>query len=181
MRENHKYPSDEIGIGQNQETIKTSSLDVDIKLNQKQQMLNIDNVQLTTDWAHVQAKGTMPMSVKSLDSFLKDDADYDLNGTFNCNLAAIISQIPDTVGLKEGMEISSGGQRVHIPELLEERLKVKGLKPKDFKSYIDSFRYGAPPHAGWGMGLERLTMLILGVENIREVVLFPRDRTRLTP
>lgn len=81
----------------------------------------------------------------------------------------------------KGMEISSGGQRVHIPELLEERLKVKGLKPKDFKSYIDSFRYGAPPHAGWGMGLERLTMLILGVENIREVVLFPRDRTRLTP
>jgi nondiscriminating aspartyl-tRNA synthetase len=81
----------------------------------------------------------------------------------------------------KGMEISSGGQRVHIPELLEERLKVKGLNPKDFKAYVDSFRYGAPPHAGWGMGLERLTMLILGVENIREVVLFPRDRTRLTP
>jgi aspartyl-tRNA synthetase len=81
----------------------------------------------------------------------------------------------------KGMEISSGGQRVHIPELLEERLKAKGLNPKDFKSYIDSFRYGAPPHAGWGMGLERLTMLILGIDNIREVVLFPRDRTRLTP
>lgn len=81
----------------------------------------------------------------------------------------------------QGMEISSGGQRVHIPELLEERLKAKGLNPKDFKSYIDSFRYGAPPHAGWGMGLERLTMLILGLDNIREVVLFPRDRTRLTP
>jgi nondiscriminating aspartyl-tRNA synthetase len=80
-----------------------------------------------------------------------------------------------------GMEISSGGQRVHIPEILEERLKVKGLNPKDFKSYIDSFRYGAPPHAGWGMGLERLTMLMLGLENIREAVLFPRDRTRLTP
>lgn len=81
----------------------------------------------------------------------------------------------------KGMEISSGGQRVHISELLEERLKAKGLNPKDFKSYIDSFRFGAPPHAGWGMGLERLTMLILGIENIREVVLFPRDRTRLTP
>ncbi len=79
-----------------------------------------------------------------------------------------------------GMEISSGGQRVHIPKLLEERLKVKGLNPKDFKAYIDSFRYGAPPHAGWGMGVERLTMLILGVENIREVVLFQRDRTMLT-
>jgi len=55
------------------------------------------------------------------------------------------------------------------------------LDPLDFKSYIDSFRYGAPPHAGWGMGLERLTMLILGIQNIREVVLFPRDRERLTP
>ncbi|MAG37922.1 aspartate--tRNA(Asn) ligase [Candidatus Pacearchaeota archaeon] len=80
-----------------------------------------------------------------------------------------------------GMEITSGGQRVHIPELLEERLKANGLKPKDFKSYIDSFRYGAPPHAGWGMGVERLTMTILGLQNIREAVLFPRDRERLTP
>ena len=81
----------------------------------------------------------------------------------------------------QGMEISSGGQRVHLPELLTERLKAKGLNPKDFTSYIDSFRYGAPPHAGWGMGVERLTMLILGLTNIREAVLFPRDRDRLTP
>ena len=81
----------------------------------------------------------------------------------------------------QGTEISSGGQRVHLPELLIERLKVKGLNPEDFKSYIDSFRFGAPPHAGWGVGLERLTMLILGIKNIREVVLFPRDRDRLTP
>ncbi len=81
----------------------------------------------------------------------------------------------------QGMEITSGGQRVHIPEILEKQLKERGLDPADFKSYIDSFRYGAPPHAGWGMGLERLTMLILGLANIREVVLFPRDRDRLTP
>lgn len=80
-----------------------------------------------------------------------------------------------------GMEISSGGQRVHIPDLLIERLKVKGLNPKDFEKYIESFRYGAPPHAGWGIGVERLTMLILGLNNIREAVLFPRDRDRLTP
>jgi len=80
-----------------------------------------------------------------------------------------------------GMEISSGGQRVHIPEILEKQLRERNLDPLDFKSYIDSFRYGAPPHAGWGMGLERLTMLILGIQNIREVVLFPRDRERLTP
>jgi len=81
----------------------------------------------------------------------------------------------------QGMEISSGGQRVHLPELLEKRIKEKGLKPKDFKAYIDSFRFGAPPHAGWGVGLERLTMLILGIQNIREVTLFPRDRDRLSP
>jgi len=80
-----------------------------------------------------------------------------------------------------GMEITSGGQRVHLPEVLEKQLKERDLDPKDFGSYIDSFRYGAPPHAGWGMGLERLTMLILGIQNIREVVLFPRDRTRITP
>jgi len=80
-----------------------------------------------------------------------------------------------------GMEISSGGQRVHIPDLLIERLKVCGLNPKDFKSYVDSFRYGAPEHAGWGVGVERLTQVILGLANIREAVLFPRDRDRLSP
>jgi len=80
-----------------------------------------------------------------------------------------------------GMEISSGGQRVHIPELLEERLKAKRLNPKNFKSYIESFRYGAPPHAGWGLGVERLTMVLLNLPNIREATLFPRDRDRLTP
>ena len=81
----------------------------------------------------------------------------------------------------KGMEITSGGQRIHLPDLLIERLKIKGLNPDQFKDYIDSFRYGAPPHAGWGMGVERLTMLLLGIKNIREAVLFPRDRDRLTP
>lgn len=81
----------------------------------------------------------------------------------------------------KGMEISSGGQRIHIPDLLIERLKANGQNPDNFKSYIDSFRYGAPPHAGWAIGLERITMLILGLDNIREAVLFPRDRERLSP
>jgi aspartyl-tRNA synthetase len=80
-----------------------------------------------------------------------------------------------------GLEISSGGQRVHIPDLLEEMLKSKKLNPKDFKYYVDSFRYGAPPHAGWSIGLERLTQLITEQSNIREAVLFPRDRDRLVP
>jgi len=80
-----------------------------------------------------------------------------------------------------GMEITSGGQRIHLPELLIARLKAKGLNPEAFKDYVDSFRYGAPPHAGWAIGVERLTMLFLGLKNVREAVLFPRDRDRLTP
>ena len=78
-----------------------------------------------------------------------------------------------------GVEISSGGQRIHLPELLIERIKAKGLNPKDFKTYIDSFRYGAPPHSGWSIGLERLTQMICGLDNIKEATLFPRDRDRL--
>lgn len=80
-----------------------------------------------------------------------------------------------------GMEISSGGQRIHLPELLIERLKAKGLNPKNFEFYTNSFRYGCPSHAGWSIGLERLTMVMLGLQNIREAVLFPRDRDRLVP
>ena len=81
----------------------------------------------------------------------------------------------------KGLEISSGGQRVHIPELLEKRLKAKGLNPKNFKDYIDSFRFGAPIHSGWSIGLERLTQVLCNLNNIREAVLFPRDRDRLSP
>lgn len=83
--------------------------------------------------------------------------------------------------LYKGMEISSGGQRIHIPELLEKMLKKKKLNPKNFKYYIDSFRFGAPPHAGWSIGLERFTQVLLELENIREACMFPRDRDRLVP
>ncbi len=80
-----------------------------------------------------------------------------------------------------GVEISSGGQRVHIPEVLIQQLKDKDLNPKDFKWYIDAFRYGAPMHSGWSIGLERLTYAICELDNIRECTIFPRDRKRLTP
>ena len=80
-----------------------------------------------------------------------------------------------------GIEISSGGQRIHLPELLIERIKAKGLNPKNFESYIDSFRYGSPPHSGWSIGLERFTQIICGIDNIKEATMFPRDRDRLTP
>ena len=80
-----------------------------------------------------------------------------------------------------GVEISSGGQRIHIPELLIARIKMKGLKPESFKDYIDSFRYGSVPHSGWSIGLERLTQMICGLDNVKEATMFPRDRDRLTP
>lgn len=80
-----------------------------------------------------------------------------------------------------GMEISSGGQRIHLPELLISKLKEKKLNPKNFEAYINSFRYGAPPHSGWSIGLERLTQIICGLDNVKEATMFPRDRDRLTP
>ncbi len=83
--------------------------------------------------------------------------------------------------LYKGLEISSGAQRIHIPELLEEQLKKRELNPQDFKFYIDAFRVGAPPHAGWSIGLERITMQATNMDNIRECMMFPRDRTRIHP
>ncbi|MCX8198273.1 MAG: aspartate--tRNA(Asn) ligase [Candidatus Micrarchaeota archaeon] len=81
----------------------------------------------------------------------------------------------------EGLEISSGAQRVHKPDLLVRQLEAKNLNPSDFEFYINAFRVGAPPHAGWSIGLDRMTMKVCGLRNIREAVLFPRDRTRLRP
>ena len=81
----------------------------------------------------------------------------------------------------KGLEIASGAQRIHIPELLETQLEKRGLNPRDFDFYIDAFRVGAPPHAGWSIGLERLTMKATNRENIREAMLFPRDRSRVHP
>jgi len=81
----------------------------------------------------------------------------------------------------EEIELASGGTRIHQEKLLIKQLKQKGLKPENFESHLRNFRYGLPPHAGWGLGLDRLVMVLTGIENIREVVLFPRDRKRLTP
>ena len=79
------------------------------------------------------------------------------------------------------VEMTSGGQRVHDVNMLRERLKEQGLDPDGFNHYLDPFRYGMPPHAGWGLGLDRLSMIFAGAKNVRECVLFPRDRTRMTP
>ena len=78
-------------------------------------------------------------------------------------------------------EMTSGGQREHRVDVLEQNLRNMDLEPADFTFYTDGFRYGAPPHAGWGLGVARLLMVLTGAGNVREVVLFPRDRSRVTP
>ncbi|MFQ6088547.1 MAG: aspartate--tRNA(Asn) ligase [Candidatus Methanofastidiosia archaeon] len=81
----------------------------------------------------------------------------------------------------KGVELTSGGQRIHDHALLVERIKTFGLNPKDFSSYLEIFKYGIPPHGGFGFGIERFLMELLNLKNIRECILFPRDRKRLTP
>lgn len=79
------------------------------------------------------------------------------------------------------IELASGGTRTDSKDLLIKRLKEQGLNPNSFEYHLKTFDYGMPPHAGWAMGLERLTMMLTGKKNIRETTLFPRDRFRLTP
>jgi nondiscriminating aspartyl-tRNA synthetase len=79
------------------------------------------------------------------------------------------------------IELVSGGTRISEKALLVDRLREKGLDPEAFKYHLQAFDYGMPPHAGWAIGLERLTMMLTGKKNIREVTFYPRDRMRLTP
>uniref|UniRef100_A0A672YUW4 Aspartate--tRNA ligase, cytoplasmic n=1 Tax=Sphaeramia orbicularis TaxID=375764 RepID=A0A672YUW4_9TELE len=80
-----------------------------------------------------------------------------------------------------GEEILSGAQRIHDAQLLTERAQHHQIDLEKIKAYIDSFRYGAPPHGGGGIGLERVCMLYLGLHNVRQTSMFPRDPKRLTP
>lgn len=81
--------------------------------------------------------------------------------------------------LFRGLEMCSGGQRVHKYEDLVERIKSKGLDPERFQFYLQAFKYGIPPHGGIGLGLERLTAKFCGVGNVKEATLFPRDINRI--
>jgi nondiscriminating aspartyl-tRNA synthetase len=80
-----------------------------------------------------------------------------------------------------GEELASGAQREHRHEVLCKQIVEKGLKAKDFTFYTDPFKFGAPPHGGFGMGVDRLTKKLLNLENIRDAVLFPRDPERVVP
>lgn len=81
----------------------------------------------------------------------------------------------------KGLEITTGGQRIHNYEMLKENIKKFGLNPDDFSFYLETFKYGMPPHGGLAIGLERITMKILNLENIRQSTLLPRDLKRLEP
>ena len=81
----------------------------------------------------------------------------------------------------DGLEKTTGGQRINDYEMLKENIIKFGLNPDDFSFYLDTFKYGMPPHGGFAIGLERLTMKILKLSNIREATLVPRDMKRLTP
>lgn len=85
--------------------------------------------------------------------------------------------------LFRGIEIASGGQRIHDYTMLVENMQKKGLDStaEGYQSYLDVFRNGVPPHGGWGLGSERIVQKILGLGSIKEAVLYPRDVKRLTP
>lgn len=81
--------------------------------------------------------------------------------------------------LFRGVEITTGGQRVHDYDEYIRKLKEKGLDPERFSFYLQAFKNGMPPHGGWGMGLERLTQKILNLDNVKEATLFPREMNRI--
>ena len=80
-----------------------------------------------------------------------------------------------------GVEIATGSQRIHNYEQLVNNIKKHRLNPEDFKDYLEIFKIGMPPHGGWGLGSERIVQKILGIDSIKEAILFPRDVKRLAP
>ena len=106
-----------------------------------------------------------PASVRPFYTYIEDDAP--VSRSFDLEF--------------RGLEVTSGAQRQHDPAKLVKRMEQKGLNPADFEDYLKAFRYGMPPHGGFGLGIDRLVMQILGLPNVREGVLFPRDVERVTP
>ena len=83
--------------------------------------------------------------------------------------------------LFQGLEVTTGGQRIHDYRMLEKKLEQRGMTDEGMEQYMMAFKHGMPPHGGLGIGLERLTMKLLGEDNVREATLFPRDLNRLEP
>ena len=83
--------------------------------------------------------------------------------------------------LFRGLEVTTGGQRIHDYPTLSRKLQARGMSEEGMEQYLSAFKHGMPPHGGLGIGLERLTMQLLGEDNVRETTLFPRDMNRLEP
>ena len=83
--------------------------------------------------------------------------------------------------LFRGIEITTGGQRIHDYDEIRNKMEKRGMTGEGMDNYLDIFKYGMPPHGGLGIGLERLTMKLLGYDNVRETTMFPRDLNRLVP
>ena len=83
--------------------------------------------------------------------------------------------------LFKGLEVTTGGQRIHDYQEQLDKMHAQGLDPEDFKYYLEAHKYGLPPHGGLGIGLERLVMKLLGLSNVRQASMFPRDINRLLP
>ncbi len=83
--------------------------------------------------------------------------------------------------LFKGLEVTTGGQRIHEYQMLLDKIEAKGMTTEGMEQYLDIFKHGMPPHGGLGIGLERLTMKLIGEDNVRETCLFPRDLSRLEP
>ena len=83
--------------------------------------------------------------------------------------------------LFRGLEITTGGQRIHDYKMLTDKITARGMTEEGMEQYLATFKHGMPPHGGLGIGLERLTMQLLGEDNVRETTLFPRDLSRLEP
>ena len=83
--------------------------------------------------------------------------------------------------LYKGLEITTGGQRIHEYQMILDKMAKRNMDPEDIQDYLMIFKYGMPPHGGLGIGLERLTMKLLDEQNVRETALFPRDVARLNP
>ena len=83
--------------------------------------------------------------------------------------------------LYQGLEITTGGQRIHDYQMLLDKIAKRDMSTEGMEQYLDTFKHGMPPHGGLGIGLERLTMKLIGEDNVRETTLFPRDLSRLEP
>lgn len=101
-------------------------------------------------------------------------------------ICEVKEELPIAINVKElqinlDTMLTTGEQRIHEYDMLIENIKYKNLEPANYIDYTSTFKYGMPPHGGLAIGLERLTAKLIGLENVREASLFPRDRTRLTP